>query len=583
MNEIIEPVMLSNIQLISPVIEKSSSSVPASTSRAATAAAVSTATGSAVTASTSFSAGTASSVLPHVYSSTIINGIVQQHLKPIAIDETPNKLLYKKIETIIEKMQEDDKTGVPIRTVKSFMSKIPSVFTGSDLIQWMLKRLDVEDTLEALHSAHLIASHGYMFPIDDHILTVKNDGTFFRFQTPYYWPSNNTEPENTDYAAYLCKRTMQNKARLELADYEAENLAKLQKLLSRKWEFIYMQAEAQIKVDKKRDKMERKILDSQERAFWDLHRPAPGCVNTIEVDIRKTMRTKRKDYPNIGFFNSRNKPPGSLSLNRIQQQPPSSLGVVSSTNGLLVPIMNRSAVASSASAAVNSSSQSTLNSLLSAQKICENEERIAIDNLNKEKEFLKRRLERRYVKSSKVSESYTNFYEQYNEFDPFITPPDPSNPWIADSTEFWDMEKSLKDIPQRRVRRWGFSIHELLKDPCGRELFRRYLEREYSIENLLFYEVCSELRYATNKDIATRVNDIYNQFLAPNANCPINIDSRIMAITKSKMENPDRHTYDEAREHIFNLMTRDSYNRFLRSDIYRDSLVSAKKKLSKKF
>jgi hypothetical protein len=198
---------------------------------------------------------------------------------------------------------------------------------------------------------------------------------------------------------------MQNKARLELADYEAENLAKLQKLLSRKWEFIYMQAEAQIKVDKKRDKMERKILDSQERAFWDLHRPAPGCVNTIEVDIRKTMRTKRKDYPNIGFFNSRNKPTNSSSLNRLQQQqPPSSLGVVSSTNGLLVPIMNRSAVASSASTAVYSSSQSTLNSLLSAQKISENEERIAIDNLNKEKEFLKRRLERRYVKSSKVSE-----------------------------------------------------------------------------------------------------------------------------------------------------------------------------------
>jgi len=26
-------------------------------------------------------------------------------------------------------------------------------------------------------------------------------------------------------------------------------------------------------VDKKRDKIERKILDSQERAFWDVHRP----------------------------------------------------------------------------------------------------------------------------------------------------------------------------------------------------------------------------------------------------------------------------------------------------------------------
>jgi hypothetical protein len=99
----------------------------------------------------------------------------------VSIDETPNKIVYKKIESMIEKMQ-DDSSGVPIKTVKSFMSKIPSVFTGTDLIQWMLKKIDVEDACEALHFAHLISSHGYIFPIDDHILTVKNDGTFFRFQ-----------------------------------------------------------------------------------------------------------------------------------------------------------------------------------------------------------------------------------------------------------------------------------------------------------------------------------------------------------------------------------------------------------------
>lgn len=33
------------------------------------------------------------------------------------------------MEQIIERMQ-DEQTGVPVRTVKSFMSKIPSVFIG---------------------------------------------------------------------------------------------------------------------------------------------------------------------------------------------------------------------------------------------------------------------------------------------------------------------------------------------------------------------------------------------------------------------------------------------------------------------
>lgn len=168
---------------------------------------------------------------------------------------------------------QDDQIGLNVKTAKSFMSKIPSVFTGLDLVTWIADFLKLEDHQEALHLANLISSHGYIFPIEDHLLAIRNDCTFYRFQTPCLWPSNNTEPENTDYAVYLCKRTMQGKTRLELADYEAENLARLQKMFSRRWEFIFLQAESQVKVDKKRDKLERKVLDSQERAFWDVYRP----------------------------------------------------------------------------------------------------------------------------------------------------------------------------------------------------------------------------------------------------------------------------------------------------------------------
>ena len=40
---------------------------------------------------------------------------------------------------------------------------------------------------------------------------------------------------------------MAPKSRLELADYEGENLQRLQKMFSRKWDYIFMQAEAQNK------------------------------------------------------------------------------------------------------------------------------------------------------------------------------------------------------------------------------------------------------------------------------------------------------------------------------------------------
>jgi len=40
-------------------------------------------------------------------------------------------------------------------------------------------------------------------------------------------------------------------------------------------------------VDKKRDKLERKVLDSQERAFWDVHRPAvsPSLSVCLSVNL----------------------------------------------------------------------------------------------------------------------------------------------------------------------------------------------------------------------------------------------------------------------------------------------------------
>ncbi|CAL1284270.1 unnamed protein product [Larinioides sclopetarius] len=372
-----------------------------------------------------------------------------------------------------------------------------------------------------------MAAHGYFFPIDDHVLTVKADGTFYRFQTPYFWPSNCWEPENTDYAVYLCKRTMQNKTRLELADYEAENLARLQKMFSRKWEFIFMQAEAQAKVDKKRDKLERKVLDSQERAFWDVHRPVPGCVNTTEMDIKKACRM--------------NKP--IKSAKHFQ----SAVG-----GGRISP----------------SVSEAELNS--------------PQDSIKVEIQSLKYRLERRNVKISKVSDTYINFFEQYQEYDAFLVTAEPSNPWISDSVDFWELEKQTKDIPARRVRRWAFSLKELLKDPAGREQFFKFLEKEFSAENLKFWDAVQELKQVHSRDIPVKVQEIWDQYLAPEAKEAINIDSKSYEITKKNMEKPDRWAFEEAAAHLYQLMKSDSYSRYLRSEMYKEYLNGMKKKTSVK-
>uniref|UniRef100_A0A8I5KRH6 Regulator of G protein signaling 7 n=1 Tax=Homo sapiens TaxID=9606 RepID=A0A8I5KRH6_HUMAN len=398
-------------------------------------------------------------------------------------DESPNMLVYRKMEDVIARMQ-DEKNGIPIRTVKSFLSKIPSVFSGSDIVQWLIKNLTIEDPVEALHLGTLMAAHGYFFPISDHVLTLKDDGTFYRFQTPYFWPSNCWEPENTDYAVYLCKRTMQNKARLELADYEAESLARLQRAFARKWEFIFMQAEAQAKVDKKRDKIERKILDSQERAFWDVHRPVPGCVNTTEVDIKKSSRMRNPHKT--------------------------------------------------------------------------------------------RKLDRHRLKMSKVADSLLSYTEQYLEYDPFLLPPDPSNPWLSDDTTFWELEAS-KEPSQQRVKRWGFGMDEALKDPVGREQFLKFLESEFSSENLRFWLAVEDLKKRPIKEVPSRVQEIWQEFLAPGAPSAINLDSKSYDKTTQNVKEPGRYTFEDAQEHIYKLMKSDSYPRFIRSSAYQE-LLQAKKK-----
>ncbi|KFB51414.1 AGAP006629-PA-like protein [Anopheles sinensis] len=436
------------------------------------------------------------------------------HLTQTALSQdAPNILVYKKMEAIVERMQGEE-GGVSVRTIKAFMSKVPSVFTGADLIAWIMKNLSIEDVNEALHLAHLLASHGYLFPIDDHQLTVKNDGTFYRFQTPYFWPSNCWEPENTDYAVYLCKRTMQNKTRLELADYEAENLAKLQKMFSRKWEFIFMQAEAQSKVDKKRDKLERKVLDSQERAFWDVHRPMPGCVNTTEVDIKKAYRR------------------GASTLGS------GSCGTAGNSN--------------------------------------------PIEQLTRQIKLLKLKLERRTIKISKVAESYISYFEQYNEYDSFLTPPDQPNPWITDNTEIWDADRTAKDVSLKRVKRWGFSLRELLNDPVGREQFSKFLDKEFSGENLKFWESVQSMKAQPQSKVKEAAHAIYLEFLAPDAPCPVNVDSKSMELAREAVSStapPNRWCFDVAAAHVYHLMKSDSYSRYLRSDMYKEYLNGSKKKI----
>lgn len=55
-----------------------------------------------------------------------------------------------------------------------------------------------------------------------------------------------------------------------------------------------------------------------------------------------------------------------------------------------------------------------------------------------------------------------------------------------------------------------------------------------------------ELKCLPQKDVNAKVQEIWDEYLSPNAPVPVNIDSKSMNITKKNMQNRDRWTFDAA-------------------------------------
>ncbi|EDV99856.1 GH12547 [Drosophila grimshawi] len=410
------------------------------------------------------------------------------------IDKLSRPMAFDKMEVLVREMQ-DQEHGVPVRQQKMFLTSIPYAFMGYDLIEWLMDRLQIEES-EALNIANQLCLHGYFFPVNDSkTLTVKDDSSLYRFQTPYYWPWQHKAPDNVEYAIYLAKRSLRNKQRHALEDYEAEALASLHKNLKGKWDFISMQAEEQVRLAKERKKGEKIVGDSQERAYWRVHRPPPGQFTPLEP-CPVPSRDRQGQKPN---------------------------------------------------------------------------KKKTVDDIQREVEFLSKSLNRTRMKMSQACESLVCYSETFNEYDFFLQPALPSNPWVTEDIAFWQLNSTFVDIPtEKRVKRWAISIEELVSDPTGLQEFTNFLEKEYSHENIRFWIAVNRLRRSAHSQVARKVNEIFEEFLKPGAPCEINIDGKTMESVLRGLKNPTRFTFDSASEHIYMLLLKkDCYPRFVRSDFYK--------------
>ncbi|XP_026329336.1 uncharacterized protein LOC113237210 isoform X2 [Hyposmocoma kahamanoa] len=207
-----------------------------------------------------------------------------------------------------------------------------------------------------------------------------------------------------------------------------------------------------------------------------------------------------------------------------------------------------------------------------------------IEQIKREIEHLKTSLDRTRVKTSIALEALLAYSETFAPYDPWLTAPQPSNPWISDDTLFWQINSPLVEVPsEKRVQRWALSIEELLSDPTGLQEFTSFLRKEYSHENIRFWLAVMDLRRSSAKQIPTKLDEIYEEFLKPGAPCEINIDGATAEKVAEGLRSGSRYALDHAADHVYGLLLKkDCYPRFVRSDHFQRLLTEGRNVHQKK-
>uniref|UniRef100_A0A8C5VS93 Regulator of G-protein signaling 12 n=1 Tax=Microcebus murinus TaxID=30608 RepID=A0A8C5VS93_MICMU len=136
--------------------------------------------------------------------------------------------------------------------------------------------------------------------------------------------------------------------------------------------------------------------------------------------------------------------------------------------------------------------------------------------------------------------------------------------------------QSCRRLRERRVASWAVSFERLLQDPLGVHYFSDFLRKEFSEENILFWQACEYFNHVPahdKKELSYRAREIFSKFLCSKATTPVNIDSQAQ-LADDILNAPHPDMFKEQQLQIFNLMKFDSYTRFLKSQLYQECILA---------
>ncbi|XP_059998012.1 regulator of G-protein signaling 21 [Lagenorhynchus albirostris] len=120
------------------------------------------------------------------------------------------------------------------------------------------------------------------------------------------------------------------------------------------------------------------------------------------------------------------------------------------------------------------------------------------------------------------------------------------------------------------------NMDTLLTNQAGLHAFRTFLKSEFSEENVELWLVCEDFKKTESAEkIASKAKMIYSEFIEADAPEEINIDFSTRDLISKNIAETTLKCFDEAQQVIYSLMTKDSFPRFLKSEIYK-KLVNSK-------
>ena len=116
------------------------------------------------------------------------------------------------------------------------------------------------------------------------------------------------------------------------------------------------------------------------------------------------------------------------------------------------------------------------------------------------------------------------------------------------------------------------TLELLLKNSQLKSIFKEFLESEYSEENLEFWETIEGLKAnpAPSPSLQAASKEIVETFIATGSDREVNIDAptRNLLVQEVQAGCVTIASLCNAQTKIYNLMARDSYTRFLKSDYF---------------